>query len=163
VCGVAAAAPVIGPAVFLAMPTRRYAAVQETAPAHPPEEVLVAHEEDYAESDAEAAAGAQEIKHAEPAPPKLPPAITFARGEFTFNRRFFETKMPGFLRLVPGEAEKDMVLLVKSARGDFTGRRITELTQTDLHLQTFKGNATATEVIPFIEIREVQVKHKDAP
>jgi hypothetical protein len=91
----------------------------------------------------------------------LPAAIVFTRGEYLFNRRFFETKLAGFFRLVPTEAEKDLVLLVKSSRGDFAGRRITRATPTDLYLQVFHDEATADEMIPFVEILEVQIRHKD--
>src|SRR5581483_1289403 len=94
---------------------------------------------------------------AETAPAAAAPAtVTFKRGDFTFNRRFFETKMPGFFRLVPSEAEKDMVLYVKAARGEFVGKRIMNITQNEMTLQIFKENVTADEVIPFTEIMEVQ-------
>jgi hypothetical protein len=92
----------------------------------------------------------------------LPAPIVFVRGEFTFNRRFFETKFPGFFRAIRAEAEKDLVLLLKTNRGDFVGRRITRITPNELYLQVFSNNATADEMIPFIEVMEVQVRHKDA-
>ena len=90
------------------------------------------------------------------------PTVTFKRGEFTFNRRFLETKLPAFLRVVPGEADKDMVLLVKCARGEFVGKRISRVTQTDFHLEVFKEGATADEMIPYNEIYEIQMRHKDS-
>jgi hypothetical protein len=99
----------------------------------------------------------------EPAQPSFPPPTVYTRGQFTFNRRFFETKMPGFFRVVPNDAEKDLVLYVKSTRGEFVGKRIPRITQTELYLQVFKGDATADEMIPFTEIHEVQVRHKDQP
>jgi hypothetical protein len=90
-----------------------------------------------------------------------PTVVTFRRGEFTFNRRFFETKFAGFARAVIGEAEKDSVLYVKALRGEYIGRKISSLTQSDLVLQIFKGDATADESIPFSEISEVQIRPKD--
>ena len=96
-----------------------------------------------------------------PAAP-LPEAIVFVRGEYTFNRRFFETKFPGFFRAIRAEAEKDLVLLLKTSRGDFVGRRITRITPNELYLQIFSNNVTADEMIPFIEVMEVQIRHKDA-
>jgi hypothetical protein len=100
----------------------------------------------------------------EVAPPaaNLPEPVVFARGEFSFNRRFFETKFAGFFRAIRAEAEKDLVLLVKTSRGDFVGRRITRITPNELYLQTFKNDATADEMIPFNEVMEVQIRHKDA-
>lgn len=91
----------------------------------------------------------------------LPAPVVFSRQDFSFNRRFFETKMVNFLKLVPSTSDKDLVLWIKSARGEFTGRRITQITPADLRLQVFKGGATADETIPFVEIFEVQIRHKD--
>jgi hypothetical protein len=98
-----------------------------------------------------------------PAPAaEFPAPIVFVRGEFTFNRRFFETKFPGFFRAIRADSEKDLVLLLKTSRGDFVGRRITRITPNELYLQVFSNNATADEMIPFIEVMEAQVRHKDA-
>ena len=91
----------------------------------------------------------------------FPEPIVFARGEYLFNRRFFETKFAGFFRIIPSEAEKNLVLVIKSARGQFVGRRITRATQSELYLQVFKNEATADEMIPFTDILEVQIRHKD--
>jgi hypothetical protein len=93
--------------------------------------------------------------------PGLPEPIVFRRGDFSFNRRFFETKLAGFFRVVPSETEKDLVVAITSGRGNFTGRRITRITPNELYLQVFHDNATADEMIPFVEILEVQIKHKD--
>ncbi|MGA3181355.1 MAG: hypothetical protein ABSF38_13535 [Verrucomicrobiota bacterium] len=97
----------------------------------------------------------------EPPPGELPPPIIYQRGDFSFNRRFFETKLAAYFRVVLGDAEKDMVLQIKSSRGDFIGKRISRITPTDLYLQVFKEGATADEMIPFVEIMEVQIRHKD--
>jgi hypothetical protein len=91
----------------------------------------------------------------------LPAPVVYARGEFSFNRRFFETKLPGFFRLVPSPAEADLRIHLKSARGEFLGRRIIRITPTELYLQIGKEGATADEMIPFTDILEVQVRHKD--
>lgn len=100
---------------------------------------------------------------AEPEPPavQLPAPIVYRRGDYSFNRRFFETKFAGFFRIVLGEAEKDLVIQIKAARGEYIGKRITRITPTDLFLQVFKEGVTADEMIPFIEITEVQIIHKD--
>ncbi len=102
-------------------------------------------------------------QQAVPETPAFPAPIVFARGEYSFNRRFFETKFPGFFRAIRAEAEKDLVLLFKTNRGDFVGRRITNITPEDLSLQIFNNDVTADERIPFIEVMEVQIRHKDAP
>ena len=92
----------------------------------------------------------------------LPEPIVFQRGEFSFNRRFFETKFTGFFRVIPTEAEKDLVLVVKASRGQFTGSRISRITPNELYLQVVNNNVSADEMIPFAEIAEVQVRHKDS-
>ncbi len=169
VCGLAAI-PFLGvfsPITFVAMPTvkgeieaemdQAQTRFRETAP--PVEAVMAPPPEDVPSAAAEAEAAP--VAAAPAVASTLPPPVIFKRGEFSFNRRFFETRLAGFFRLVPGEAEKDMVVFIKSARGDFIGRRITRITPTELYLQLFNGNATADEMIPFIEVLEVQVRHKD--
>jgi hypothetical protein len=178
VCGLAAIPffGVLSPIIFIAMPTRtgtivgqadeapeaqtrfRATAPPTDAAAPPPGEIAGTAPAAYADASAAetVAAPPSSVAAAQAAAPVL-----FKRGEFSFNRRFFETKLAGFFRLVPGEAEKDMVVFIKSGRGDFAGRRITRITQAELYLQVFHDNATADEMIPFIEILEVQVRHKD--
>src|SRR5439155_5085819 len=99
---------------------------------------------------------------AEPAKPALPARTTFQRGQFTFNRRFFETKFPGFFGVIRRDADRDMVLVIKSARGQHTGQRISRITGNDLHLQVQHGAASEEVMIPFQEIQEIHLKHKDA-
>src|SRR5258708_40265870 len=48
------------------------------------------------------------------AKPTLPATQTFSRGQFTFNRRFIETKFADFFGVVRHGADKDMVLIVKA-------------------------------------------------
>lgn len=159
VCGIAAVAPVLGPVVFLSMPTR----------------VQKSHEELAAESMAEHAPEAQQLSYVHPgsgvtaeeqaaaaAAAAQPKVTTYQRGQTSFNRRFFETKFAGFLRLVPGEEEKDKIIYIKSARGEHTGSRLTRIQANELCLQIQKGEATAEVIIPFAEIYEVQVRPKEA-
>jgi hypothetical protein len=98
---------------------------------------------------------------AAPAEADLPAPLVFQRGEFSFNRRFFETKLAGFFRVVLSGEDKDLLIHIKSARGVFVGKRISRITPAELYLQVFKDNATADEMIPFVEILEVQIRHKD--
>ena len=86
----------------------------------------------------------------------------YTRGEFTFNRRFFETKFPGFFRIVPSEAEKDLVIVIKAVRGEYVGKRISRISSNEMHVQLQSGNASAEVLIPFVEIQSVQIRHKDA-
>jgi hypothetical protein len=102
------------------------------------------------------------LAHTEEAKSALPETITYQRGQFTFNRRFFETKFPGFFGVVRRDAEKDMVLLIKSTRGEYTTQRISRIAANDLHVQIQRGAATEEVMVPFQEIKEIRLKHKDA-
>jgi hypothetical protein len=93
----------------------------------------------------------------------LPQTQVFQRGAFMFNRRFFETKFPGFFGVVRREADKDMLLVIKAARGEYTAERVSRISTNDLHVQVRKGHATEEVMIPFTEIQEVKLKHKDSP
>ncbi len=153
-CGLAAVGPVICPAIFLCLPTRLNK-VYDPAAEHAPQEHVVAEAplEDSVEADAPPPS---------PSTPALPAATVYQRGQTSFNRRFFETKFAGYMRMVPSEAEKDMVIYIKSARGEHEGTRITRIMPNELYLQISKGGATTDVLIPFSEISEVQVRHKDA-
>jgi hypothetical protein len=96
-----------------------------------------------------------------PAASSLPQKQVFQRGAFTFNRRFFETKFAGFLGVVPRDADKDMVLVVKSVRGEYVGQRITRLTASEFMLLVRKETATEEVMIPFTEVKEIILQHKD--
>jgi hypothetical protein len=146
---VSAVLPIIGPSIFLAMPTYRQKAYEA-----PVEEIPVVEEAPVEEA-------APVVVEEQPAQPTIPKPVVYARGQFTFNRRFFETKFAGFLKMVPGEAEKDKVIHIKSARGEYTGQRLSKVEPNEIFLQVRKGVATEEVMIPFSEIYEVTVKHKD--
>jgi hypothetical protein len=93
---------------------------------------------------------------------EVPKVTVYQRGQTTFNRRFFETKFAGFLKVVPGEAEKDMMIHIRSSRGEHSGNRLTRVLQNELHLQVSKGGATSDVIIPFNDIYEIQVRPKEA-
>lgn len=93
----------------------------------------------------------------------LPPPQIFQRGAFMFNRRFFETKFPGFFGVVRREADKDMVLYIKAARGQYVAERIARISANDMYVQVRKGEVSEEVMVPFTEVQEVQLKHKDSP
>jgi hypothetical protein len=92
----------------------------------------------------------------------LPSTQVFQRGAFTFNRRFFETKFPGFFGMIRRDSEKEMVLVIKSPRGQFVVQRISRIAANDIHITIQKGAGTEEISIPFADVQEVQLKHKDA-
>jgi hypothetical protein len=164
VCGLSAVLPFLGPIIFLSMPMKLPPTAQawELPPAQVPEGAA-ADLVNPMQGAAEQPTGLK-LAYSEPeqAAPALPPATTFQRGQFTFNRRFFETKFPGFFGVVRRDAERDMVLAIKSSRGHYVGDRISRIASNDLHLQVQRGNASEEVMIPFQEIQEIQLKHKDA-
>jgi hypothetical protein len=107
----------------------------------------------------EAQAGPPEVGEQKPA---IPTTVTYQRGQFTFNRRFIETKFPGFFGVVRRDADRDMVLVIKSSRGEYFGQRISRIAANDLHLQVQRGHASEEVMIPFVEIKEIRLQHKDA-
>jgi len=176
VCGVAAVLPLAGPVIFLSMrsrlepsqasavaapegaPVGEAAAATATAPG-------AADETNPMRADGAAHPTSLRLAHLESEPEKksaLPPTTTFQRGQFTFNRRFFETKFVGFFGVVRRDADKDLVLVIKAARGQYVGQRISRIAANDLHLQVQHGPASEEIMIPFQEIQQVQLRHKDA-
>jgi hypothetical protein len=55
------------------------------------------------------------------------------------------------------------VLLVKSARGQYFAERISRIAANDMHLQVRRGAATEEVMVPFQEIQEIRLQHKDTP
>jgi hypothetical protein len=167
---------VLAPIIFLAMPTKVQPIEQtwETQPATRPDapEVVNPMQGEASQQHpaglrlaADAAGTAPAAPGAAPgeAKPTLPPTQTFARGQFTFNRRFIETKFANFFGVVRHGADKDMLMVIKAARGQYTCNRITRIAANDLHVEVHHGHASEEIMIPFQEIKEIQLKHKDAP
>ena len=177
VCGVSAVLPLAGPIIFLSMRTKIAPATETWEPAPADAAPETAATDAVNPMQAEGAehptglrlagtgpADAVKLGHFEGGEdkPSLPPTVTFQRGQFTFNRRFLETKFPGFFGVVRRDADRDMVLVIKSSRGEYTGQRISRIAANDLHLQVQRGHATEEIMIPFVEIQEIKLKHKDA-
>lgn len=165
VCGLSALIPAVGPIIFLSLPTAEEALepgremsgapadasigppaagqAKKTGPAPPPSSLSVAAGDKKGSSTPTAVEG-----------------MVFKRGDTTFNRRFFETKFPNFFRIVPSEAEKDLVLVVRAVKNEFVAKRISRISSNEMHLQLLRGGAEA--MVTFTEILEVQIRNKDA-
>jgi hypothetical protein len=179
VCAVSAFVPLVGPIIFLSLPSREFYVDQalpltseevvsgEPAPAPGaaagqggltgkikkgltsmfPAKVgggLSVRREGKA-----GAAGAQ-------AGPKI-----FKRSEVDFNRRFIETQFSGFFRIVPTEAEKDLVMLIKTAKSEYVGKRISRITGNEMHVQLQTVGKVTEVYLAFEDIIEIQIRHKD--
>lgn len=170
VCGIAAVAPIIGPVVFLCLPTNmdRTEEAAAAAAAHkeaPAPTLPAVPAGDTAAAPAAPASGLHFADQtvAATAGGALPETQVFQRGQFTFNRRFIETKFAGFFGVIRREADKDMQMIVKSARGEFNVHRINRISASDMHIEIHKGHAASEVAVPFGEIQEIRFRHKDAP
>ena len=179
VMGAAAVLPVIGPVFFLSM------ADQRTVAAPPPEEIPAEAAGEAAPAEAAPhrfiVPGVQVEEPNEPKEPKetlhiasgsweagapsTPPETQeteiFQRGKFMFNRRFFETKFPGFFGIVRREADKDKILQVKTPHQLFVAERISRIGANEVHFEVLRGDLPQEVMVPFAEIQEVQLKHKN--
>jgi hypothetical protein len=150
VMGVAAVLPILGPIIFLAMPTQVEAAAEdapvetEAAPAAAP-----AHPVATEQVSAEAATS--------PVPVAQPAGQIFKRGQFTFNRRFIETKFSSFLSATK---PADHAMLVKISSGDFEVQRITRTTATEMYLEVLQNGAPTEIMATFADIQEIQLQPK---
>ncbi len=183
VVGVAAVLPIAGPIIFLSMPGLRAAAAPaeaapaeastgvatemptgapaETAPAESAPHRFVLPGVVKPAEEIHIATGSWEAG-APPTPPDQPETEVFQRGQFMFNRRFFETKFPGFFGIVRREADKDKVLQVKTSHGLFVAERISRIAANEVHFEVLRGDARQEVMVPFGEIQEVQLKYKKA-
>lgn len=167
VCGLSALLPLLGPLIFLVSPSLEpvgepESAEAEEAPAGP------------AIPSGASPAAATSRKVGVPAPPagaglrvaavaksgEKVEAKVFKRGDYTFNRRFVETQFSGFFRVVPTEAEKDMVLVVTTAKQEFVGKRISRISANDFFLQLLQTGGKEVG-ISFSEVAQIAIKHKD--
>lgn len=155
----------LAPILFLSMPTRLKA--DETSAVEAPTDGVAGEATPDAVNPMQAEGAAHptalHIAHEEKKESaKIPQSIVYQRGQYTFNRRFIETKFVNFFGVVRRDVDKDMVLVIKSARGTYTGHRISRIAANDLHLEVHRGAASEEILIPFVEIQEVRVQHKDA-
>lgn len=171
VCGVSAVMPLIGPILFLSLPTvpeetvlPEIVPLAGTGAAAPPAEAPASATSKlkskltgiFGRKPGTGLSLATTEKAAAASTPFQ--TKTYAKGEYTFNRRFFETQFPGFFRVVPSESEKDLVLAIKAGRNEYVGRRITRISMNEMHLQLLSGGEVP---VAFTDVAQVQVRHKD--
>ena len=156
VVALSAVLPLIGPAVFLALPMPK-----EPEPVETPEEAAAA-----------AAAAAPRKPGAAPTKAttdieiveaswkkedKKPEAQVFARGKFTFNKRFIETKFAGYIGEPKGDAKK-FSMEAKTGAGQFMVEYIAQIGLNEMILETPNGQVT----VPFGDILEIKLVPKPA-
>ena len=153
VVGVSAVLPILGPIIFLCTPTQTEST--QSVLSHP-----AVKSETYAMPGA-----ADEIHIAEASWQKEPAAQEpqiFQRGQFMFNRRFFETKFSNFFTSIRREADRDLLFIVKTTREEIVVQRITRISSNEVRFEIGQGAARKEIMVPFADIQEIQLKHKDA-
>jgi hypothetical protein len=159
VMGLAAVLPVLGPIIFLLLPMRVAAAVPE-----PAVEAAEARTFNVPGQSEPAGTAPGEVHVSQAALQKVahPEPQVFQRGQFTFNRRFIETKFSNFFGMTRREADRDMVLSVKTTAGVFVVQRISRIAANEAHFEIVQGVTRREIMVPFADIQEIQLKHKDA-
>jgi hypothetical protein len=144
----------LGPIILLLLP-RREEAAPATVEAPADERAFTVP------GQSEPAAGVH-LAEASWQKPAHPEPQVFQRGQYTFNRRFFETTFSNFFGVTRREADRDMVLIVKSAGGVFVVQRISRIAVNEAHFEVVQGATRREIMVPFADIQEIQFKHKDA-
>jgi len=166
-CGLSALLPLLGPLIFLVSPSLEPAEAPEPAlseealagPAVAPTASPAAATSHKVGVPATPAGGGLRVASVEKAGGKVE-AKVYKRGDYTFNRRFVETQFSGFFRVVPTEAEKDMVLVVTTPKEEYVGKRISRISSNDFYLQLLQTGGKEVG-ISFSEVAQIAVKHKD--
>jgi hypothetical protein len=147
VIGLSAILPIIGPIIFLILPLKSDAPPAATvAEATPKGEAAPS-------ANAEAVVAEASWKNDE----KKAELQIFARGKFTFNKRFLETKFAGFLGEPGGDALK-FNMTAKSSAGQFAVERIAQIGAAEIIFETPHGQVT----VPFTDIQEIILNPKNA-
>lgn len=155
VCGLSVIFPVVTPILFMSLPSVEQVEAVEAGGVAPE---LESKRRDTTRVPGGAAAGGLTMAKAEKSTAGSLEPVTYKRGETTFNRRFFEIKFAGFFRVVLGEKEKQMVIVVKTSRDEFVARRIARITANEMHLQLLNGSESP---VSFGDIAQVQLKPKE--
>jgi hypothetical protein len=95
----------------------------------------------------------------QPEEEKKPQAQIFARGKFTFNKRFIETKFAGFASVEPTGDAKNFTMEVKTPRETLPVERIAQVGAAEVIFETVtRGQVT----VPFGDIQEIKLNPKTA-
>ena len=150
VIGLSAVLPIIGPVVFLALPMKVEAPPEEVGHAAPAGTAAAAAQRTPEEIQILEASWRKEEKKPEPQ--------VFARGKFTFNRRFVETKFAGYFGEPKGDALK-FSMEVKTASAQFAVGRIMQVSATEVIFETAQP---AQVTVPLNDILEIKLTPKTA-
>ena len=168
VMGVSAVVPIAGPAIFLSM-TPAPAAAESTESAEAADAAQPAPVEQEPHRFTVPGMSPQGDIHIveaswQPVGSEKPHAESqiFQRGQFMFNRRFFETRFPGFFGSIRGDDDRHKELVVKATQGEFIVERITRIGANDAHFELVKAGVHQEVIVPFADMHEVRVNPKGA-
>lgn len=158
VVGLSAILPILAPAIFAILPSSDHAApAADSAPAPAADAVNPMAQ---ALPSGMSGGGLGLAAHGGPkAGAGSAYGQVYTRGDTTFDRRFFETKFTGFFRVVPGDAEKDLAMVIKTPKSEIVATRITRISASEAHFQLLRGSEMN---VPFSEMTEVSTRPKGA-
>jgi len=84
----------------------------------------------------------------------------YKRGEFTFNKRFFETKLSGFFGIRPSDAEKGLVFSAKTSKGQLVCNRVVRVTPGEAVLQVLRGPTMEEVGVPYADFVEIEIQQR---
>jgi hypothetical protein len=151
VIGLSAVLPVIGPVIFLAMPMKVEAPPVEKIEVAPVGTAAAAAQRTPEEVEAiQVAAAASQRQE------RKPEAQVYARGKFTFNKRFMETKFAGYIGEPKGDATQ-FSMEIKTAQAQFAVERILQVAATDIIIETVQSGQVT---LPLTDILEIKLNPK---
>ena len=151
VMGVAAILPIIGPIIFLVLKMNTGPTAEEKAAEAIAAEVVAAQKPQVPIEIAEASWKQTEVKKAEPQ--------IFARGKFTFNKRFVETKFADFMGAATGAQAKAFAMTVRTSKEEVSVERIASVAVAEVILEVpQRGQVT----VVLADIQEVKLTPKSA-
>lgn len=144
--------PFLGPIIFLSLP-----------PENAPVEVTWAPSEPARANEAIRMPSGSQVPTPDSAVGQAPAAKAanglegqvFRRGEFTFNRKFIESKFAAFFGPVARGVEGQQKLVIKAGKNEYQAKRITRIAMNDMHVQLLSQTEQA---VSFAEIAEISVQ-----
>jgi hypothetical protein len=185
VMGVAAVLPILGPIIFLSMVPRPSPPI-ESVEAAPEEGVPVESESgeatpgEVAPAEGAPAATPGRVPHTyalpghkageinivaaswstESSEAETPHTQVFQRGQYMFNRRFFETRFPGFFGSFRSEEDRNKELIIKTAGGETVVERVARVTNNEAQFEVMIEGARQEVIVSFSDMQEVQLRGK---
>ncbi len=159
VVGTSVILPVLGPILFLCMPTRVREDVVLEAQFEAPQEVTNTGTQELAAAGLAGSGLSLSGPKAGAAPAAASLGASYKRGDVELNRAFFERTFPLFFRMTRSDADKDSVLAIRSAKGEVVAARISRISANEIGLITQKGHEVQ---LRFADITEVSLRPKGA-